>query len=195
MKREKKLLHWLLAILACSMMVTEGMLMYEGRWREAVPLHLCSLSAIASGWLACAPTQVILNFLWYLGMPGAALALLFPAPASSVCPLLLNASYFATHALILMIPIVRMIFGMRPERRKKGQAMLVLLMIACLAAAGNRILGTNFLFLALPPAGTPLEAVFSLGYPAYWCAMFLLMLICCMAMDWTAGRIFSRTTE
>jgi len=195
MNRKNLLIRMMFIMLVCSMAVTEGLLIMEGRWREAIPLHLCSISAIAAACLVCTGWQFLLNFLWYLGMPGAALALLFPAPASSICQTLLNTSYVVTHALILLIPVYRICLGMRPERGKTLQMLRTLLVLACIAAAANQALGTDFLFLALPPAGTPLERIFSLGYPIYWLTLLLLMLLCCMAMDGIAGKIFPESSE
>lgn len=193
MKCEKKCtLPILFVMIAFSMAVTESLLVVQGRWREAIPLHLCSLSAIAAAVLALWPGQVLLDFLWYLGMPGAALALLFPAPASSICQALLDASYYVTHTLILVIPLFRMALGMRPRAGGTAQMMLVLLAIGIAAYEANRMLGTDFLFLMAPPAGTPLEAVFALGYPLYLLSLFALMLLCCMGMDGLAGRIFKK---
>ena len=62
-----------------------------------------------------------------------------------------------------------------------------LLVIAAVAGAVNRWLGTDFLFLAAPPAGTPLEAVFDVGYPAYLAFLFVMMLSLCLIMDALAG--------
>ena len=38
------------------------------------------------------------------------------------------------------------------------------------------------MFLCAPPAGTPLETVFSWGYLPYLCALEGLMLACCLTM-------------
>lgn len=191
-RREKRLFFALLCALLLSMAVTEGLLLIQGRWREAIPLHLCSLSAIGAAVLTQFESQLLLDFLWYLGMPGAALALVFPAPASSVCQGLLNASYITTHAMILVIPCCRMALGMRPRKGKTAWMMSVLLGIAPPVLIVNRLLGTDFLFLSAPPIGTPLEAVFHLGYPLYLAALFVLMLLCCIGMEWLSGCIFRR---
>lgn len=188
-QKGKKLPAALGILLCASLGVTLALLLLEGRWREAIPLHLCSLSALAAIALAFSPRQALLDFLWYLGMPGATLALLFPAPAVSSCQALLNASYVVTHALILVIPSVRMACGMRPRRGRHLAMMGTLLCIAAAAGAVNRGLGTDFLFLSAPPAGTPLEAVFRLGYPVYLACLFAMMLLLCVTMDALAGRM------
>ena len=187
MQKGKKLAGALGALLCVSLGATLALLLLEGRWREAIPLHLCSLSALSAIWLAFFPRQALLDFLWYLGMPGAALALLFPAPAVSRLQALLDASYVVTHALILVIPAVRMACGMRPQRGRSLAMMGTLLVIAAVAGAVNRMLGTDFLFLAAPPAGTPLEAVFDAGYAIYLAFLFSMMLALCLTMDALAG--------
>ena len=182
----ERLRRGMAAVLGVSMAATALLLMLEGRWREVIPLHLCSVSALCALGLALRPRAVLLDFLWYLGMPGAALALLFPAPAVCRHQALLNASYTATHAMILIIPGVLMGLGMRPRR---GRAPEMLLALQGLCAAGvNSLLGTDFLFLAAPPAGTPLERVFAMGYAPYLIVLEAMMLVLCMAMDALAGR-------
>lgn len=192
MKREK-LFCSLFVVLVCSMLTTEGLLVLQGRWREAIPLHLCSISAIAASMLARFRSLFLLDFLWYLGMPGAALALLFPAPASSLCQPLFNLSYFITHAMILLIPALRIRFGMHPRMGKTRWMMLVLACMAGIADAANRALGTDFLFLASPPPDTPLEAVFVLGKLPYRAALLMLMFLLSLMMETAAGKLWGET--
>jgi len=154
-------------VLGASMGITVALLLLQGRWREAIPLHLCSLCALAATYLAFRPSQFLLDILWYLGMPGALLALIFPAPAVSRFQLLLNLSYGITHLLILLIPVLCMVSGMRPRAGRMLPMFLLLQGMAAAAYLANRIFGTDFLFLAAPPAGTPLEILFFFGYPLY----------------------------
>ncbi len=182
----------LFCVLAASMAATLTLLIAQGRWREAIPLHLCSLSALAAGALALKPSAWLLDFLWYLGMPGAALALLFPAPAVSRFQTLMTASYVLTHAMILVIPLWAMRAGMRPRGGKGLHALLALQGIALVSALVNRALGTDFLFLSAPPLGTPLEAVFALGYPVYLAALEAMMTLCVMGMERLRAWAFER---
>ena len=154
-------------LLLASMGVTLGLLLVQGRWREALPLHLCSVSALAASYLAFVPRVWLLDYLWYLGVPGAVLALLFPAPAVSRWQAAMTFTYALTHALIIIIPLCAVVRGMRP---REGRALGLLLGMQALAAAGciaNAALGTDFLFLSAPPAATPLERTYHLGYPLY----------------------------
>ncbi|MDO5299407.1 MAG: YwaF family protein [Clostridia bacterium] len=190
---------WILAsmghVLAVSLVATEAILLLEGRWQEALPLHLCSLSAMAALVLAFGEHGMLLDFLWYLGMPGAALALIFPAPAVTRCQALLNASYVTTHALILIIPLTAMLAGMRPRRGRAPAMMMILQGIALVAYFVNRALGTDFLFLMAPPAGTPLVTAYSWGYPAYLLALEAIMLAVCMVMDTILSQLCRKSSE
>lgn len=189
MHKHKALHRILFAALAASMMTTEAILVIEGRWQEAIPLHLCSVSAIMAACLALFPGQILLDALWYLGMPGAALALLFPAPAVSRFQLLLTGSYILTHAMILIIPVCRMAAGMRPRGGRTGWMMLFLLALSAAAHAVNVRLHTDFLFLEAPPPGTPLERVYAAGYVPYLLFLLGMMSVLCMIMDDLARRL------
>ena len=162
---------------------------------DSNPLHLCSICALLSLDLALRPRAWTLDILFYLGMPGAALALLFPAPSASACQMVMNASYVLTHAMILVIPAALMIMGMRPRPGQAARMMAYLLASAFAADAVNRMLGTDFFFLSLPPAGTPLAAVYAWGMPAYIIVLMMLMLLLCMGMDTLALHLSRLTAE
>ena len=169
-------------LLALSLCATMAMMAAQGRAREAIPLHLCGLSALAAVAVACGARGFALDFLWYLGLPGALLALVFPAPAISRWQAALNLSYTATHALIVLIPLSVMARGVRPGLDGAPRTLIALQFAGLAAFAVNCALGTDFMFLCAPPAGTPLEAVFAWGYLPYLCAMEGMMLACCLLM-------------
>lgn len=169
------LLRALRAVLAASLVTTEGLLLVQGRWREALPLHLCSLSALCALALPAAGGQGRLDFLFYLGMPGALLALLFPAPALSRWQALLDASYYTTHALILVMPLACLAAGRRIRRGRALRLFCTMQGVALCAYAVNLRLGTDYLFLMAPPAGTPLEAVYACGRIPYLLALEALL--------------------
>ena len=171
------------ALLLVSMGTTFALMALEGEWVQAIPLHLCSVSALFALALAFgAKSGVLLDFLWYLGVPGAALALLFPAPAASRLQPLLNASYVITHALIIAVTLLCIRRGARPARDGGARAMMLLQGAALCAFGVNRLLGTDFMFLSAPPAGTPLEIPFGWGYGAYIASLELVMLGVCLLM-------------
>ena len=150
-------------LILCSMACTTVMLAVQGRIREAIPLHLCSVSALAAAVLAFMPVQPIVDYLWLLGMPGAILALVFPAPAVSRWQTLFTACYMLTHALIVLIGLSAMAMGECPRAGKAPMALIFLQALALTAFFVNRALGTDFLFLSAPPIGTPLVWIGSAG--------------------------------
>lgn len=176
-------------LLLLCIAATQLLLLAQGRWREAIPLHLCSLSAIAALCAAAGARGAVLDFLWYLGMPGALLALLFPAPAVSRWQGLFDLAYLGTHMLIVLIPLALIRAGARPRSARTAQMMLALQGIALAAFGVNGALGTDYLFLSAPPAGTPLEAVFALGYPAYLFFLEGMMLLLCLVQSALAGAL------
>ena len=53
-------------LILCSMACTTVMLAVQGRMREAIPLHLCSVSALAAAVLAfIARSDRLLDYLWH----------------------------------------------------------------------------------------------------------------------------------
>ena len=159
-------------LLMLSMLVTTVLLVVHGRWQEAVPLHLCSVSALLAAVLSFKKSPAILDFLWYLGMPGAVLALIFPAPASSVM-----------QPLFAAIPLTAFAMGEEPRRGTAPTQLMALQALALTAFFVNRALGTDFLFLAAPPQDTPLTRVWELGYPAYILLLQGMMLGLCLLMS------------
>lgn len=182
-------------ILACSLATTLILIALKGTVQEALPLHLCSISALCALLLSLGVAGTPLDFLWYLGMPGALLALLFPAPASSRYQMLLDASYYATHALILILPLLTMAGGRCPREGRAADMMILLQVIAVFAWGINRRLGTNFLFLSAPPAQTPLETAFAWGFPAYMACLEAIMLAVCLMMNTALNEIRKRGTQ
>ncbi len=183
----------LTAALAASLATTEALLAVEGEWKNALPLHLCGLSALAALAVALGARGWALDFLWYPGMPGALLALLFPAPAASRYQALLDASYVATHALILAVPLRALRLGARPRPGRAADMLLLMQGMALAAFFVNRALGTDYLFLMGPPPGTPLTRAYALGYPAYLLCLQALLLAACLLMQAVVRRLNAKT--
>ena len=182
--------RWMGVMILCSMAGTTLMLALQGRIREAVPLHLCSVSALAAAVLAFVSVPGIVDFLWLLGMPGAVLALVFPAPAVSRWQALFTAFYMLTHALIVLIGLSALTMGERPRAGRTPQVLIVLQALAVLAFLANHALGTDFLFLAAPPGGTPLEGIYRAGYGWYIAFLQGMMVLLALLMESAGKRLF-----
>ena len=133
-----------------SMAGTTLMLALQGGLGSRSAAFMQRISAGGGG--ACVfPVQLIVDFLWLLGMPGAVLALVFPAPAVSRWQTAFTACYVLTHALIVLIGLSALAMGERPRVSRARWCCW-----PCRhwpdGVFANRTLGTDFLFLkAAPP--------------------------------------------
>lgn len=145
---------------------------------EFLPLHLCGMAIYISLLHACRPGRVTGELLYSLCMPGAVMALAFPAwtfyPIWNVATL----QCFLIHALLFIYPLMLVAGGdLRPSARNLPWCLLFLLAACPLVALVNRALGTNFMFISTPPAAQPfLLFVQWFGNPGYIFGMFLLLL-------------------
>lgn len=178
-----------LALLLGSMGVTSALVLLEGMdWVQTLlPLHLCSACAMVCVFFYAHPTGWMFEFLFFVGMPGAALALCFPAVAVSRWQDAMNACFFLTHALVVFAPVLHIAAGERPNPAHALRAYGVLVLYAAAVLAVNVLLGTNYLFLMAAPAGTPLMGLWQLGRGAYYAALALLALLVVL-LQWEIAR-------
>lgn len=183
-----------LALLLGSMGVTSALVLLEGMdWVQTLlPLHLCSACAMACVFFYARPTGWMFEFLFFVGMPGAALALCFPAVAVSRWQDAMNACFFLTHALVVFAPVLHIAAGERPNPAHALRAYGVLVLYAAAVLAVNVLLGTNYLFLMAAPAGTPLMGLWQLGRGAYYAALALLALLVVLLQREIARRMQGR---
>lgn len=145
---------------------------------EFLPLHLCGMAIYISLLNAYRPGKVSRELLYSLCMPGAVMALVFPAwtfyPAWNIATL----QCFLIHALLFIYPVMLVAGGdLRPSMRNLPYCLLFLLAACPAVALVNRALGTNFMFISTPPAAQPfLTFVKWFGDPGYIFGMFLLLL-------------------
>ncbi len=160
------------ALLLCGLMTAMGsqlwLLGLDGALslQTALPLHLCGFSALVGMVLCLCYNKRLFHFLLLLGMPGAGLALVFPAVAACSRPLLMKVAFVRLHALILAVGV----FQLRQKRPLPSDARETFLLgngLMLLAACVNRLTGSNYLFLRAAPAGTPLAWLIRHGYSIY----------------------------
>lgn len=175
-----------------SMAAQETILFLSGQltWATALPLHLCSLMGLCTLPALLTRREALLHTLLLLGAPGAALALLFPAVMDTPWPRLTGFFFSLMHAGILFAPLLPLTTGWRPRPQGAVQAGLFLLTAGLAALLVNRLTGGNYLFLAGPVSGTPLEWLAGRGALLYRLGLltlaslvlasegFLLLLIC-----------------
>ena len=135
--------------------------------QTGLPLHLCSVMGLMALPALLTRRPLLLHASLFAGVPGALLALMFPAVLDTPWPRLTALAFHAMHAGLLCVPLLPMAMGWRPEPRGAVQAWGFLLLAAGAAEVANRLTGGNYLFLSGPVAGTPLVLLARWGAAVY----------------------------
>lgn len=181
---------WLLGgVILLSMGMQEAIMFRAGllTWATALPLHLCSLMGLTVLPALLTRRDLLLHALLFAGLPGALLALIFPAIAETPWPRI-TAFFFRTmHTGIVLAPLLAISSGWEPRPRGALQAGVFLLGAGLTAMTVNGLTGGNYLFLAAPIAGTPLMWLSRWGTGVY---RLLLALLAMLALSAGAGLLF-----
>lgn len=152
-------LAWTLGLLiAAAMLTQETILLLSGMlsWAAGLPLHLCSLMGVLALPALLTRSRMLRSAALFAGVPGAALALIFPAVLQTPWPRLTVFAFHTLHAGLICVPWLIIARGWQPVPADAWRAGLVLLLSAAAAMVVNPLSGGNYLFLAYPIAGTPL---------------------------------------
>ena len=142
-----------------------------------LPLHLCSFVGVLTPFMLLTGSKGLFEFCLFLGVPGAVMALPFPAVLPSPWPLFMEGAFFSLHSLLVLAPFLRMADGTKPGPRALGRVFLWANLFMLLVSAVNSAWGTNYLFLRTAPAGTPLVFLQGLGQAAYVAALEAMALL------------------
>lgn len=159
-----------------AMAVQETILLLAGQltWVTGLPLHLCSLMGLTVLPALVTRRETLLSALLYAGVPGAALALIFPAVADTPWPGITRFFFLLMHAGIVVSPLLPLAAGWQPRPMGALRAGLFLLGAGIAASITNALTGGNYLFLAGPVAGTPLVLLHRWGGHVYRLLLALL---------------------
>ena len=146
-----------------------GLLMSRGLYDLGrLPLHLCSLSLYLCFFHALTGRQGLGQFLYAFTLPGAAFALLFPDWTGQPLFGFITVSSFLLHFLLVLYPLMQVAAGeLRPELRRLPGCIGRMVLLALPVYFLNKRWNTNYMFLNLPPAGSPLALFSFLGNPGY----------------------------
>ena len=172
-------------------MATQMWLLWEiGQFSvsTAVPLHLCSIMGVLSIPMLLTRSKILYAAALLLGAPCALLALLFPAIAESARPQLMASSFFRLHVLIFWAPVLLMLRGF-PLSLDPRPVLLAGVGYMALVALFNLLFHTNYLFLRLAPAGTPLEWMAEGGPVAYVASFVMIGMVVSSVLSWGYGRM------
>jgi len=155
-------------------------------WQTGLPLHLCSLMGLLTLPMLWTRQPLLLNASFFAGLPGAALALIFPAVLDTPWPRVTALAFDVLHAGLVCAPLLPMATGWRPEPGGALGAWWTLLLAACVASFVNGVTGANYLFLAGPVDGTPLLLLARWGSRVY---RLLLMLLASLVLAGEAALL------
>ena len=169
MRRGWGLLPPVCMIVQCVCLVPDGLLSFQ----TALPLHLCSFSGLMTYPFLTGRIPGLDRFFKRFSVPGAALALLFPAVVATRWPFLTRLSFTLLHALIAFAPLLAPRAAERRPcvkascsawqtlSRRGGLAEGLGVFGLCLtlltgALAANQLFGANYLFLRALPFPSPM---------------------------------------
>lgn len=153
----------------CAMLGQEALLLLSGQlnWTTALPLHLCGMMGVLTLPMLLSSGRFLWHLALYLGVPGAAMALLFPAMVPTPWPGLMAAAFHTLHCLLVIAPLLPLARGWKPSPLGAVQAFGFLLILGGVALTVNALTGANYLFLSLPASGTPLKRLAQGGEGPY----------------------------
>lgn len=123
-----------------------------------LPFHLCGISVVLITFDIIKPTKIVRYFLYYLGIPGALLALSFPNWTVLPCLNFFNIHSFTIHMMLVIYPVVLVAGGeFSPDIKAMFKCVLLLICLAIPIYFINLLCDTNFMFLMDPETGNPLE--------------------------------------
>ncbi len=160
----------------CAMLLQEWVLWRSGQltWQTGLPLHLCSMMGVLALPMLLTENRLLWHFALYAGMPGALLALIFPAVLDTPWPELTQLGFHSLHALLFLSPLLPLGLGKQPEGAGVLHAWIILLGAGCAVMVVNGLLGSNYLFLAGPAPVAPMLFLAQKGIWLYRLALVLL---------------------
>jgi hypothetical integral membrane protein (TIGR02206 family) len=130
------------------------------RWRDHLPLHLCTAASILIPIALLKRCQVLLNFGYGLALPGAVAALVFPGEMFRY--LSSYSVHYFLHNIGHVLPVVACLAPIamgwwRPSWRYYPATVAVGVGLMAIAYPVNKLIGSNYFFVNWPERGTILE--------------------------------------
>lgn len=155
-----------------------------GIWsvQEALPFHLCSVFIYLSAWMLVTRSWRIYEFAYFLGIGGAAQALLTPDAGIYGFPHFRFFQVIISHGLIVTAALyMTFVEGYRPYLSSLKRVFIGANIYMILVAGVNFLLGSNYLFIARKP-DTP-SLIDLLGpWPWYIISIEIIGVILCLLL-------------
>ncbi|MBE6906315.1 MAG: TIGR02206 family membrane protein [Ruminococcaceae bacterium] len=132
-----------------------------------LPLHLCGAMLFAEFAAVYTEKPFLKELCYCLGLPGALSALITPGVTGFPLWNLMYLQFIFAHTMLLLIPVLLLADGFRPDCRQLPKCFLSLLLLAVFDSLTNFILNSNYLFLRSPSAGSVLELIGNMAGSLY----------------------------
>lgn len=120
--------------------------------KDALPLYPCRISSLMCIWLMLFWNEDAFNLLFFMGLPGATLALLMPDTWNLGFPNAMCIQFFAGHSAILMTVVYLII---KHQYKPSRQALISAYKFCSLYLAAlivlNQMIGSNYAYMAHKP--------------------------------------------
>lgn len=144
--------------------------------QESLPLYLCRISAILALVLLITESKKVFDVLYFWGLGGALVALIFPDTGGYVFPHIMYIQFFTAHSLIVLSVCYMMALkGYKPDRESFKRTVVWTIIYVCVVVIVNNLTGANYCFFRQKPI-TPTPIDYLPPYPFYvpsWILLFL----------------------
>ncbi|GBG96341.1 YwaF family protein [Lactococcus termiticola] len=162
------------------------------------PFQLCGLGIFFVLWDAFKPTRTSQALLYSLTLPGALMAELTPDWVTNHFINLFVWQSFLIHCLLISYVLCQLISReLLPDFRELRLVLGVMVVIVPIVWVLNQLWATNFFFLEIPVAGSPLMPVHDIFGNFYILGMILLVLLFWMVMylPWELAKTMRKASK
>ena len=163
--------------------VNHTFLFFLGKWElsKELPVHLCSISGLICCFIMFIPQnkrQFLFEFLFYCGIIGGIQAIFTPLLDDYGGYNFFYIQFFFKHAMIIAFPIfLRTNLGMKLTKFSWLKTYIALNILMILLIQLNNILGSNYMYVNVPPAVDNPMVIGQWPTYLYWWELFVLILI------------------
>ena len=181
--KKEKYAKLLAALMIGFFIINHSLLFFLGKWEisKELPVHLCSISGLICCFILFIPKnkrQFLFEFLFYCGIIGGIQAIFTPLLDDYGGYNFFYIQFFFKHAMIIAFPIyLRNNLGMKLTKFSWLKTYFALNVLMILLIQLNNILGSNYMYVNVPPAVDNPMVIGEWPTYLYWWELFVLILI------------------
>jgi hypothetical integral membrane protein (TIGR02206 family) len=181
--KKEKYAKFLAALMIGFFIINHSLLFFLGKWEisKELPVHLCSISGLICCFIMFIPKnkrQFLFEFLFYCGIIGGVQAIFTPLIDDYGGYNFFYIQFFFKHAMIISFPIyLRNNLGMKLTKFSWLKTYFALNVLMILLIQLNNILGSNYMYVNVPPAVDNPMVIGEWPTYLYWWELFVLILI------------------